>query len=208
MLGAAGEHAIGLARAARHEIVDEHADVALAALRHEGVRAARAARRVDAGDEALRGGFFVTRGAVDLAREKQARERLGLERRLEIARIEEVVFDGVARPRDVRVLEAADGAHEFELHVVRQAGRDAVRIHLVRVQAFGLDEDLVRGLVGESNYLVFDARAVARAHAFDLAGEHRRAIGGGADDLVRALRGRRDVAGQLPRDDRSRGRGS
>ena len=94
------------------------------------------------------------------------------------------------------------------LHVVRQAGRDAVRIHLVGVEPFGLDEDLVRGLVGEPDYLVLDARAVARAHAFDLAGEHRRAIGGGADDLVRALGGRRDVAGQLRADDRSRGRDS
>ena len=44
MLGAAGEHAIGLARAARHQVVDEHADVAFAALRHEGSRFAGAAR--------------------------------------------------------------------------------------------------------------------------------------------------------------------
>ena len=97
MFGAAGEHAIRLARAARHQVVDEHADVALAALRDEGLLCRRRARGVDAGDEALRRGFFVARGAVDLAREKQARERLRLERGLEIARIEEVVFDGVAR---------------------------------------------------------------------------------------------------------------
>src|SRR4029079_6996558 len=126
-------------------------------------------------------------------------ERLGLQRRLEIARIEEVVFDGVTGARDMRVFKALDRAHEFELHVVRQTGGDAVRIHLVGVQAFGLDKNLVRGLVREPHDFVFHRRAVARTYTFDLAGEHRRAIRGGANDGVRALRGRRDVARQLRR---------
>ena len=105
----------------------------------------------------------------------------------QVARIEEVVLDGVAGPREVRVLEPADGAHELVLHVERQAGRDAVRIDLVRLEPLGLDEDLVRRLVREAHDLVLDGRAVARTHAFDDAGEHRRAIGGRPDDLVRTL---------------------
>ena len=86
---------------------------------------------------------------------------------LRSARIEEIVLDGVAGPRDVRVLEAPDGAHELALHVERQAGRDAVRIDLVRVEPLGLDEDLVRGLVREAHDLVLDRRAVARTDALD-----------------------------------------
>ena len=39
VLGAAREHAVGLARAARDEVIDEHAEVGLAALRHPGVAA-------------------------------------------------------------------------------------------------------------------------------------------------------------------------
>src|SRR6185295_20114198 len=135
--------------------------------------------------------------AVDLPREEQVTQRLRLQCRLQFARIEEVVFDGITGPRDVRVFESLDRAHELDLHVVRQAGGDAVRIYLVGVKAFGLDEDLVRRLVRESNYLVLDRGAVTRAHAFDLAGEHRRAVGGGTDDVVRAPGGRGDVAGQL-----------
>ncbi len=115
------------------------------------------------------------------------------------ARIEEVVFDGVAGARDVGVLEAANGAHEVDLHVERQAGRDAVRIHLVRVEAFGLDEDLMRGPVREARHLVFDRGTIARSHALDEPGEHRRARTRAADDVVGALVGRRDVAGDLPR---------
>jgi len=173
MFGATGEHAIRLARAPRHEVVDEHADVAFAALGDERLLATCGARGVDAGDQALRGRLFVTRGPVDLAREVQVAQRFRFQRRLEIARIEEVVFDGVTRARDVRTLETLDGVHELHLHVVGQAGRNTVGIHLVRVEPFGLDEYLVRGLVGEPHHLVLDARAVARADAFDLAGEHR-----------------------------------
>src|SRR6185436_3546461 len=64
---------------------------------------------------------------------------------------------------------------------------------------FGLDEDLMRGLVREAMNFVLDRRAVARTDAFDHAGEHRRAIAAGANDLVRALVGRGDVATNLAR---------
>src|SRR5690606_17678903 len=84
-------------------------------------------------------------------------------------------------------------------HIERQARRDSVRVDLVRVQAFRLDEDLVRSLVGEAMNLVFDRGTVARADAFDHAREHRRAIAPRADDLVRPLVRRGDVADDLAR---------
>jgi hypothetical protein len=74
------------------------------------------------------------------------------------------------------LLEAADGAHQRQLHVEGQAGGDAVGIDLVRGQPLGLDEDLMRVLVGEAVHLVLDGRAVARADALDHAGVHRRAV--------------------------------
>ena len=72
-------------------------------------------------------------------------------------------------------------------------------IHLVRVQTFRLDEHLVRTLVGEAMHLVLDRGTVARADPFDRTGEHRRAVEGGTDDVVGALVGMGDVAGQLAR---------
>ena len=177
VLRAAREHAVRLGRAARDEVVDHHADVGVAAGREPRFALLHLQARVDAGEQALRGGFFVAGGAVDLAREIQARHVLRLERGVQVARIEEVVFDRIAGPRDVRVLEALDAAHERLLHVERQAGRNAVRVDLVRVEAFRLDEDLVRRLVGEADDLVFDRGAIPRADAFDDAGEHRRTVG-------------------------------
>ena len=156
-------------------------------------------RGVDAGQDPLRRGLLVAGRAIDLAGEKQARDRLGLERALQVARVEEVVLDRIAGARQMRLLEAANAAHELLLHVERQAGGDAVRIDLVRVEPFGLDEELMRALVGEAMHLVLDRGAVARAGALDRAGEHRRAIEGGTNDRVRALVGVRDVAGHLAR---------
>ena len=66
-------------------------------------------------------------------------------------------------------------------------------------QALGLDEDLMRVLVRESHDLVFHRGTVARSHAFDQTGEHGRSCGCAANDVVGALVGRSDVAGQLTR---------
>jgi hypothetical protein len=54
MLGATGEHPVGLGRAARHQVVDQYADIALRCPRR---LLARGAGGVDAGDQPLRGGF-------------------------------------------------------------------------------------------------------------------------------------------------------
>ena len=118
---------------------------------------------------------------------------------LQAARIEVVVLDRVAGPQDVRVLAAAHRADEVELHVERQRGRDPVRIDLVRVEALGLEIDLVAVALREAHDLVLDRRAVARADALDDARVHRRAVEAAADDVVGARVGVRDPARPLRR---------
>ena len=97
------------------------------------------------------------------------------------------------------VFHASHGAHQVVLDVKRQAGRDAVGINLVRGQAFGLQKNLVAGLVSKAVDLVFDAGAITRADAVDLAGEHGAAVKARADDVVRALIGVGDPARHLLR---------
>jgi len=150
-------------------------------------------------ENSLRRGLFVAGSAVDLAGEKQSADELGLQTRMQVARIEVVVFDGVTGTRDVRVLEPSDGAHELELHIERQAGGNAVGIDLVRGESFRLDEDLMRVLVGEAMHLVFHGRTVARTYAFDDASEHRRTIAAGTNDVVSSCIRVRNEAGDLPR---------
>ena len=60
------------------------------------------------GFDSLSSGLFVTGCAVDLPGEIEPAHGLGLETRLEIPRIEEVIFDRITRPGDLRVLETRD----------------------------------------------------------------------------------------------------
>src|SRR6185312_11804080 len=199
VFGARGEHAVGLDRAVAGEVVDQHTEVGLVAARVPRRLALGGKRGVQAGDQPLRAGFLVAGGAVDLAGEVQARDRLGFQPRLQAARVEVVVLDGVAGTGDVRLFEALDRPHQRQLHVEWQRGGDAVRVDLERVQAFRLDEDLVRGLLGEAHHLVLDRRAVAWAGAFDLAGVQRRTVQRAADQLVGVFGGVGDPAADLAR---------
>ena len=163
--------------------------------------ARRRARGVDAGKHPLPRCFLIACGAVDLTGEEEPRHGLDLEARRQLARIDIVVFDGVAGPLHARLLEARDGGEEGELHIFGERGRDAVRIDGVVVETFRLEEDLMPLALLEAHHLVFDGRAIARADALDVAGVHRRAGEVRGDDGVGRFRGVGDVAGDLRRGD-------
>ena len=76
---------------------------------------------------------------------------------------------------------------ERELDVHRHGRAHALHVDLVRVQALGLEEELVAVLVREAQDLRLDGRAVARADALDDAVRHRRAVHVVPQDLVRPL---------------------
>ena len=163
-----------------------------------GVQPLNPAGCVDACQKPLGRSLLVTGGAVDLAGEEQALYEARFQTVVQTSRIKEVVFDRVAGTGDVCVLETLDALDERDLHIERQAGRNAVRVKLHGIEAFGFDEHLVRVLVGKPHDLVFDRGAVARPYALYHARIHRRTVERGADDLVGALVGVGDVAGNLP----------
>ncbi|MNN44687.1 hypothetical protein D3C81_1589900 [compost metagenome] len=160
----------------------------------------RAQCGVGSGEQTLGAGFFVTGGAVDLPGEEQTADHFGFQAVLQVARIEVVVLDGVARAHDVCVFHAADRLHDLQLHIERQGCGYPVRVQLVRGQTFRFDEDLVAFLVGKAMNLVFDRRAVTRTDAFDLAciGIHRRTVEVRRNDLVGTGVGMSNPATDLP----------
>ena len=111
------------------------------------------------------------------------------------------------------MLEPRDRVQHVELHILRQAGRQTLDIHLVRAQPARLDEQLVPGLIRKAVDLRLDRRAVARADGLDHAVEQRRPVVVGLDDRVglfvrigqvadrfvfrRLLRGKRERDGRL-----------
>ena len=95
---------------------------------------------------------------------------------------------------DAGVLRARHELEHLLLHVLRQRGADAVAVDRRAGLVLRLQEDLVAVLVGEANDLGLDARAVARADGFDLAGVQRRPVQIVADELVDLLVRVRDPA--------------
>ena len=178
ILGPAGEHAVRLVDALGHQVVDQDADVGLAAVEDERRLLLDLQRGVDAGHQPLGGGLLVAGGAVDLAGEVEAFDRLRFQRRVQLRRRGVVVFDGVAPAQHLGVLQAGDEAEHPLLHVLGQAGGDAVAVIFERVAAFRLQENLVAVLVGEADDLVLDGRAVARPAALR-SGRSTSAPGGG-----------------------------
>ena len=138
------------------EVVDEDADEAICTAENELLLALRGAAGVDAGEDALRRRLLVAGRAVDLAGEEQARDAPCLEsicmigegesarlaeagcrkarereregRTLELARVDVVILDAVARLDHVDVLESRDRAQQLELVLGGKRDRDAVRV--------------------------------------------------------------------------------
>ena len=140
ILGTTREHAIRLADTACREIVDEHADIRFMTLRMPLIFLLCLPRRIQAGEQSLRRRLLVAGRAIDLAGKVQARNRLGLKRRLQVTRIEVVILNRIARLRDARFFKAANRSHESFLYISRQACRNAIRIDDVGRQPFGLDK--------------------------------------------------------------------
>ena len=173
-LRARREQPIRLVDAARHEIVDQHADVRRLATEDHGRRGRARARRRSAGDDALPRRFLVAGRAVDLSGEEQPAQRLAPAASRRAASAD----SSRTRSRSPRAssapARARNGVQHLELHRRRQRRRQAVDVQLVRVVSLGLEEELMPLRRGKLDDLVFDRRAVARTARRDRAAVHRR----------------------------------
>ena len=193
------EHAVRFGYASRYEIVNHDAEIGLRAGEDDLLLAAGPKAGIGARQEPLCGGLLVACRAIDLTGQIEARQPLQLQRGPELARVDIVVFDRVARPDDADVLEARHGLEERLLHLGGQGGREAVRIDRRVVEALGLEEDLVRVAISEPDDLILDRGAIARPTALNPAGIHGGAMDIVGDDAVRLGRRTRDVAVDLRR---------
>ena len=214
ILGPRREHAIGLAHAPRHEIIDHHADIRAAPIEDERIAPRRKARRVETCNQPLSRSLFIACRAVDLARQIKPRQALYTKRRIKLARIDIVVFDRIAEPLDLDMLKPVNLTDESFLHILRQRRRNPVRIDRVAIlrtrKTFRLEEDLVFVAIGKPLHLVLDRRAIARTTSRDRAGidrrlvqvvaDHRVDLGRRPGDPARNLRHRDPVIQERERD--------
>ena len=197
IFSARGEHPIGFRDPASDEVIDHHADIALRAVNRKNALArrniigraprtgrARAPRCISARDQALGAGLFIAGGAVDLPGEEKPAELFGFKARIEIPRIDIIIFDRIAVADHLRVLKPRDRRKESVLHRRRQRGRNPVRIDRVIFEPFRLEENLMALALFKTDDLVFDRRAIARPPARDRAAINRRLIEVRLDDRV------------------------
>ena len=203
----AGKHAIGFGNALGNQVIDQHTQVSLVSRWQPSTahvigltqKTAALKRRIDASKQSLRCRLFITGGAVNLASKEQAANLARFKTALQRARVKVVVFNGVTWAENVRVLQALHRAHKGVLNVEGQAGRNAIGIELAGGQALGLQENLMAVFVGKAIDLVFNARAIARAHTFNFAGEHRAAVKARTNNVMGSLIGMRHPARHLRR---------
>src|SRR5439155_9103431 len=95
-----------------------------------------------------------------------------------------VIFNRIAPTQNLGVLQPGNVLQHRRLHVIGQAGADAVAVVFERVTAFRLEEDLMAILVGEADDLVLDGWTVTRTAALNLSAVHWRPREVRADQLV------------------------
>ena len=176
VLGARGEHAVGFVDVAGNQIVDEYADIGFVTLQNHAGLTCHGLGRIDAGHDALGGGFFVAGSAIDLAGEEEEGQALGFEGGANLTTRHRIIFDGIARPHQFGVAQGWDGANHLPLHIFGKRGIAALQVHFGAMPPFGFEVELVAFFVCKAHDFVFDRGAIARTDPFDDAAKHGRAV--------------------------------
>ena len=190
----AGHNAVGLLGALGHQVVNEGADVAGVPGENHGGLPLDFQGGVDAGHQALNGGFLIAGGAVELARAVKTGDALGFQGGQQGGGVHALVFDGIGRAHDLGLLQTGYGPQHPDLHILRHAGGEALDIHFLSIQAAGLDKELVAGFLRETDNLGFDAGAVPGTHTGNGAVVHGAPVQVFPDDPVGFLVGVGQVA--------------
>ena len=95
-----GKHAVRFFGTESTQIVHQDAKVGLRAARRPPLFLGGETSGVQACQQALSGGFFITGGAVNLAGKEQAMDKFAFQRRFQVARVKEIVLNSVARAND------------------------------------------------------------------------------------------------------------
>ena len=83
----------------------------------------------------------------------------------QLGRLDEVVFDRVARSQHASIRQPRQRRHDLALHVGRQAHRQTVDVDLVDADALGFEVEKVALSIGKAHHLVFEGGTIARADA-------------------------------------------
>src|SRR6516225_4729177 len=102
------EHAVRLIGSLGYQVVDQDTDITISPREDHRMPPGKPRCGIQARDQTLTCCFLITGSAIDLAGKVQACNRLHLECVVQLAGVNGVILDGVARPDHLRMLEARD----------------------------------------------------------------------------------------------------
>src|SRR5689334_8873758 len=100
------EHPIRFVYSLRDQVVDQDADIRLLSVDSKRRSISCCQSGIDAGNQSLASRLFVSGGAVNLTREKQAFDTRCLEQRSQLLRVNKIIFDGVTWPDNLSLIHA------------------------------------------------------------------------------------------------------
>ena len=106
---------------------------------------------INTGHQALRSGFLVACGAIDLSGKEQITDEFGLQCLVQLRRVEIVVLYSIAGTIHHAVLQSAYAVQCFELNLPWHRRAESVDVILARVHSLGFEEELVLVFVGKGN---------------------------------------------------------
>ena len=149
------------------EIVNKNSDVRLVSLQDERILSGNLKMGIHTCNQTLGCRLLISGRSVDLTCKIKVLDVLQFKRRLELSRIEIVIFDSICRTENLCIFKTLDIMQSFHLDVQWKGRREALKIILIRSPTLRLKEELVLSLVRKSSELILDARTIARSDTFD-----------------------------------------
>ena len=187
VFGSGRHHPVWLMAFFCHKIIDENADISLGTVDHDAFLPLQLPSRIDPGDQPLCRRFLVTGTSVKLSAAEEALNVLEFQRRLKLAGVYAVVFDGICIPHDLRIFKPRHAPVHGVLDVLGKGAGHAAHVHFRRVDPFRFDKHLMAVLIREFHHFILDGRTIPGTGPFDRAGKERRPVQIVPDDLVGRL---------------------
>ena len=120
MLGARGEHAVGLIYTLCYQIIDEHANVGLIACQNKWFSPYNLLMGIHSGHQPLPCSFLVARGTIYLACKEETSHQLGFQCVAKLGRIKKVILDSITWAIDMCIGQSRNMTQRCNLHIPRQ----------------------------------------------------------------------------------------
>ena len=143
------------------QIVDHHRHIAVGPVYGWWIAPQYRGRSVHPGNQALRTGFLVSGGAVDLPGAVQPGDRAQLQAGPQGARIDMVVLHRITWHDHINRAKPIHGAEHCQLDISRKRRADSVGIDQMAVEPLWLKKHLMPVTIGKTVDLVFDRGAIA-----------------------------------------------